>query len=60
MVIYLEFKNASIDDFDVAAMVDLVERRRGAAERTMEINRILRSAMTEEDARIFAKNRQTL
>lgn len=51
---------SAIDDFDVAAMVDLVERRRGAAERTMEINRILRSAMTEEDARIFAKKENAL
>ena len=31
----------TIDDFDVAAMVELVEKRRVAADRTMEINRIL-------------------
>ena len=46
---------SAIDDFDVAQMVELVEKRRAAADRTMEINRILKSAMTDEDAGKFAK-----
>lgn len=51
---------SSIDDFDVTAMVELVKKRKAAAERTMEINRILKSAMTDEDAEKFAKKENLL
>lgn len=51
---------SAIDDFDVAAMVELVEKRRVAADRTMEINRILKSAMTDEDAGKFAEKENAL
>lgn len=51
---------SAIDDFDVAQMVELVEKRRAAADRTMEINRILKSAMTDEDAGKFAKKENAL
>lgn len=51
---------SSIDDFDVTAMVELVKKRKAAAERTMEINRILKSAMTDEDAEKFAKKGNSL
>lgn len=51
---------SAIDDFDVAAMVELVEKRRAAADRTMEINRILKSAMTDEDAGKFAEKENAL
>lgn len=51
---------SAIDDFDVAAMVALVEKRRAAADRTMEINRILKSSMTDEDAGKFAKKENAL
>lgn len=51
---------SATDDFDVAAMVELVEKRRVAADRTMEINRILKSAMTDEDAGKFAEKENAL
>lgn len=51
---------SAIDDFNVAAMIELVEKRRIAADRTMEINRILKSAMTDEDAGKFAEKENAL
>lgn len=51
---------SEIDDFDVAAMVELVERRRRAADRAIEINRILKSAMTDEDAGKFTEKENAL
>ncbi len=51
---------SAIDDFDVVAMVELVERRKTAADRAMEINRILKSAMTDEDAGKFAEKENAL
>jgi len=51
---------SAIDDFDVAKMVELVENRRTAADRTMEINRILKSAMTDEDAGKFTEKENAL
>lgn len=51
---------AAIDDFDVKSMVELVEKRRAAADRTMEINRILKSAMTDEDAGKFVEKENAL
>ena len=51
---------SSIDDFDVDAMVELVEKRKAAADRTMEINRILKSAMTDEDAGKYAEKENAL
>lgn len=51
---------SAIDDFEVAKMVELVEKRRTAADRTMEINRILKSVMTDEDAGKFAKKENAL
>lgn len=51
---------SAIDDFDVKAMVKLVKKRKAAADRTMEINRILKSAMTDEDAGKFAEKENAL
>ena len=51
---------SAIDDFDVVEMLELVEKRRLAAERTMEINRILKSAMTDEDAGKFVEKENAL
>lgn len=51
---------SAIDDFDIDAMVTLVEKRKSAADRTMEINRILKSAMTDEDAGKFAERENAL
>lgn len=51
---------SAIDDFDVEAMVQLVGQRKAAADRTMEINCILKSAMKDEDARKFAEKENVL
>lgn len=51
---------SAIDDFDAEAMVELVEKRKAAVDRTLEINRILKSAMTEEDAGKFAEKENAL
>lgn len=51
---------AAIDDFDIDSMVKLVEKRKAAADRTMEINRVLKSAMTDEDARKFIEKENVL
>lgn len=49
-----------LDDFDVQTMVDLVNKRKEASEKTMEINRILKSAMADEDARKFTEQENSL
>ncbi len=46
---------SSLDDFNVSAMVDMVNKRRAASERTAEINRILKNSMSEEDINEFAQ-----
>lgn len=51
---------SAIDDFDIEAMVELVKKRRSATDRTMEINRILKKAMTDEDAGRFAEKENSL
>lgn len=45
----------SLDDFDVSAMVEMVNKRKAASERTAEINRILKNSMSEEDVNAFAQ-----
>lgn len=49
-----------LDDFDTQVMIDLVNRRKVAADRTTEINKILKSAMTDEDAGRFAEQENAL
>ena len=51
---------SAIEDFDTDSMIELVKKRKSAADRTMEINRILKSAMTDEDAGKFAKKENIL
>jgi len=51
---------SNVEAFDVQAMVDVVNSRKQAAERTAEINRILKSSMTDEDAAEFASKENTL
>ena len=41
-------------------MVELVEKRKAAIDRTMEINRIIKSAVTDEDAGKFAEKENAL
>lgn len=47
---------SSIDEFDIDGMIELIERKK-VLEKTMEINRILKSAMSDEDEAKFAKER---
>lgn len=51
---------SAINDFDIAEMVEMIEKRKRASDRATEINRILRSAMTDEDARKFVEKENVL
>lgn len=51
---------SSIEDFDVDEMIKLVDIRREAADRIMEINKILKGAMADEDAGKFAEKENAL
>lgn len=51
---------SSLNDFNVKEMIELIEKRKKASERTAEINKILKSAMTDEDARIFTERENNL
>ncbi len=46
---------SALDDFDVSAMVEMVNRRKEASDRTAEINRILKNSMSEEDVNTFTQ-----
>lgn len=50
----------SLEDFDVKGMVQLINERKAAADRTMEINKILKGAMTDEDAARFSEQENKL
>ena len=49
-----------IDDFDIKSMVALVKRRMVAADRTMEINRILKNTLSKDEADKFLERENTL
>lgn len=51
---------AALKDFDTAAMVRAVERKQQASDQTMEINKVLKNAMTDEDAAEFAERESRL
>lgn len=51
---------SGINSFDVAAMVELIQKRKTALDRTMEINRILKSAMADEDASKYKEKENSL
>lgn len=46
---------SALTDFDLEDMIKTVKEKQKAAERTMEIKRILKSAMTDEDAAKYAE-----
>lgn len=46
---------SALEDFDTSAMIEIVNKRRAASERTAEINRILKNSMSEEDVNIYAR-----
>lgn len=51
---------SAINDYDVDGMIELVEKRKAAIDKTMEINRILKNAMTDEDANKFDERKNLL
>lgn len=51
---------SAIEDFDREAMIENIKRRREAADITAEINRVLKSSMSEDEANSFAKRENTL
>lgn len=50
----------SANDFDVEEMIRLINERKYASERTMEINRILKSSMGDEESRKFEEKENIL
>lgn len=46
---------SALDDFDVKTMIETIKRRKEAADRTAEINRILKNSMSEEDVNAYAQ-----
>lgn len=50
----------SLDNFDVHAMVGVVNQRKSSADRMMEINKILKSAMNDDDAAMFTEKEEVL
>jgi ATPase involved in DNA repair len=51
---------SSLEDFDVQMMIALVNKRKAAAERTAEINRILRQSMADEDVDRYTRQENKL
>ena len=51
---------ASVDGFDAQEMVNTVESKKAALDKTTEINRILKSAMADDDAAGFAEKENGL
>jgi len=46
---------SALEDFDTSAMIEIINKRRAASERTAEINQILKNSMSEEDVNSFAR-----
>lgn len=46
---------SALDDFDVSAMIEMINKRKDASDRTAEINRILKNSMSEEDVNKFTQ-----
>lgn len=51
---------SAIEDFDREAMIENIKRRKEAADITAEINRVLKSSMSEDEANSFAKRENVL
>lgn len=51
---------SAIDDFDKGAMVENIKKRKEAADRTAEINRILKNSMDEDETNSFAQRENEL
>lgn len=50
----------ALDDFNVDNMLEMIRKKQAAADRTAEINRILKRAMSDEDANSFAEKENKL
>ena len=50
----------ALDDFNADNMLEMIRRKQAAADRTAEINRILKSAMSDDDANSFAEKENKL
>lgn len=46
---------SAVENFDVSAMIEMVNRRKTASDRTAEIKRILKNSMSEEDVNTFTQ-----
>lgn len=51
---------STINSFDANTMIDTIKKKQKASDRTMEINRVLKSAMTDEDAAGFSERQNLL
>lgn len=52
--------NVALKDFDTDGMVELIRQKQQASDKTMEINRILKSSMADDEAARFAENENAL
>lgn len=50
----------SLQSIDKAELIEIITQKKNASERTMEINRILKSAITDEDANKYAAKENAL
>jgi DNA sulfur modification protein DndD len=50
----------ALDDFNVDNMLDMIRKKQAAADKTAEINRILKSSMSDEDVNNFAEKENKL
>lgn len=50
----------ALDDFNADNMLEMIRKKQAAGDRTAEINRILKSAMSDEDANSFAEKENKL
>lgn len=51
---------SALDDFNVSAMIEMVNKRKAASDRTAEINRILKNSMSEEDVNTFTQKENVI
>ena len=51
---------STINGFDKGSMIELIEKRKNALDRTMEINRVLKNTMAEEDAGQYKEKENAL
>ena len=51
---------STVSDFDVPGMVNIIRKKQKATDQTMDINRILKSAITDEDAARYIEKEKEL